>query len=207
MRQKHTNGSDGRNSGGGAGSELDRFKRCVAALHRNILQGYDHWCEHVGLPMRIPAVAWSQLAGGRDNPRAPVRGRPRSSPLSIFARPRKAVECFSPGPASFAVRRGSKHLCGGMRVKKALSCENVELCGLECGRPLAHPGHLRSEERCSVRPPGRPRLSPLPLHPRPKAAAASFRPGPASHRCRLHPRPEEAAACSSPVLASSEVPV
>ncbi len=72
MRQNDTNND--RTHGGGAGTELDRFKRCVAALHRNILQGYDHWCEHVGLPMRIPAVAWSQLAGGRDNPRAPVRG-------------------------------------------------------------------------------------------------------------------------------------
>lgn len=36
---------------------------------------------------------------------------------------------------------------GVLRVRKALSRLNVESCGLECGRPLAHPGHLQSEDR------------------------------------------------------------
>ncbi len=77
-----------------AGTELDRFRRCVAALHRNIMGGYDHWCEHVGLPMRVPDVEYSKLSAATH---APVR----SPPLSVHFR---ASSCFEPFEISWVAR-------------------------------------------------------------------------------------------------------
>lgn len=52
------------------GKEVDKFTRCVRALHANIMESYLDWCEHVRLPARLPGVQYSSLTS---NTRAPVR--------------------------------------------------------------------------------------------------------------------------------------
>lgn len=45
------------------GSEVDRFANCVADLHDNIMTGYQDWCDHVDLPMRVPEVEFAAFIG------------------------------------------------------------------------------------------------------------------------------------------------
>ncbi len=47
---------------------MERFARCVGVLHANILEGFEDWCEHVGLPSRLPAVQHAALSRKTHSP-------------------------------------------------------------------------------------------------------------------------------------------